>query len=92
MFAADVNRYCPLAIVTTATAFCLPSILLVLHGRLAMKSMLERYALALILASVAVRFVAKLIVRYAVRNVLAAERNPATEAVKPTPRGAVRQP
>ena len=92
MFSADVNRYCPLATVVSATAFCLPSILLVLSGRLAMKSMLERYVLALILATLAVRFVAKLIVRYAVRNVLAAERKPSTEAVKPPPRGAVRQP
>jgi hypothetical protein len=92
MFSADVNRWCPLATVVTATACCLPSILLVLSGRLAMKSMLERYVLALVLATYAVRFLAKLIVRYAVRNVLAAERTPATEAVKPTPRGAVRQP
>ena len=92
MFAADVNRYTPLATVVTATAVCLPSILLVLHGKLAMKSMLERYALALILATFAVRFVAKLVVRYAVRNVLAAERRPPAEPVKPTSRGAVRQP
>ena len=92
-FATDVNRYCPLATVAIATAVCLPSIMLALSGRLAMESMLERYVLSLILSLYAVRFVAKLIVRYAVRNVLDAERKPpATENVKSTPRGAVRQP
>jgi hypothetical protein len=92
-FATDVNRYCPLATVVIATAVCLPSIRLALSGKLAMESMLERYVLSLILALYAVRFLAKLIVRYAVSNVLDAERKPqVSETVKPTPRGAVRQP
>jgi hypothetical protein len=92
LFAADVNRFCPLATVVAATLVCLPSILLVLAGKLAMKVMLERYVLSLILATVAIRGLAKLVVRYAVHNVLSAEHQPAGEPVNSPPRGAVRQP
>ena len=43
VFAADVNRCGPLAVVSLATFVCLPSLLEFFGGRLAVGSMLGRY-------------------------------------------------
>ncbi|GEM_PF-2321410 len=72
-FAADLNRLGPLAIVSLATAVCLPSLLEFFSGRLAIGSMLGRYCLALLFATVAVRTVSWVVLRYAVKNAAEAE-------------------
>ena len=51
VFAADVNRFGPLAVVSLATVVCLPSLLEFFGGRLAIASMLGRYCVAFVLAT-----------------------------------------
>ena len=51
VFAADVNRCGPLAVVSLATFVCLPSLLEFFGGRLAVSSMLGRYCVAFLLAT-----------------------------------------
>ncbi|MGD0984102.1 MAG: hypothetical protein ABSA65_09845 [Acidimicrobiales bacterium] len=68
VFAADVNRFGPLAVVSLATVVCLPSLLEFLSGRLAIASMLGRYCAAFVLATLGVKFVSWVVLRYAVKN------------------------
>ena len=72
-FIIDVDRNRPLAIVTLATLVCLPSLAELLFGQLGIASMLERYAFALLLATLGVNCVARVVVRYAARNALEPE-------------------
>lgn len=69
VFAADVSRFGPLAVVSLATLVCLPSLHEFLAGQLAIGSMLGRYCVALFLASIGVRAVSGVLMRYAVKNV-----------------------
>jgi hypothetical protein len=68
VFVADVSRFGPLAVVSLATFVCLPSLREFLGGRLAISSMLGRYAVALALASLGVKAVSWVLLRYAVKN------------------------
>ncbi len=74
LVAQDLYRFCPLAIVGLATLVSIPSLRLLARGELDATQVLERYALALILASVAMRTLTRMVLRYAASNVLAAER------------------
>ena len=66
VFAADVNRFGPLAVVSLATVVCLPSLLEFFSGRLAITSMLGRYCAAFLLATIGVKAVSS--VRAEVRD------------------------
>ncbi|MGA2803307.1 MAG: hypothetical protein ABSF89_02780 [Acidimicrobiales bacterium] len=68
VFAADVNRFGPLAVVSLATIVCLPSLLEFLSGRLAIASMLGRYCAAFVLATIGVKAVSWVVLRYAIKN------------------------
>ncbi|MGD0873967.1 MAG: hypothetical protein ABSA14_03115 [Acidimicrobiales bacterium] len=68
VFAADVNRCGPLAVVSLATFVCLPSLLEFFGGRLAVSSMLGRYCVAFLLATVGVKVVSRIVLAYAVKN------------------------
>lgn len=68
VFAADVNRFGPLAVVSLATVVCLPSLLEFFGGRLAIASMLARYCVALLLATVGVKVVSRIVLTYAIKN------------------------
>ena len=68
IFAADVNRFGPLGTVSFATFVCLPSLLEFLHGTLAIGSMLGRFCAALALASLGVRVISRILLRYTVQN------------------------
>ncbi|MGD0440443.1 MAG: hypothetical protein ABSB52_07415 [Acidimicrobiales bacterium] len=68
VFAADVNRFGPLAVVSFATIVCLPSLLEFLSGQLAIASMLGRYCAALLFASLGVKAVSWVVLRYAIKN------------------------
>ena len=68
VFAADVNRFGPLAVVSLATVVCLPSLLEFLSGRLAIASMLGRYCAAFLLATIGVKAVTSVVLRYAIKN------------------------
>jgi hypothetical protein len=68
IFAADVNRFGPLATVSLATVVCLPSLLEFLHGTLAIGSMLGRFCAALALATLGVRALSRILLRYALQN------------------------
>jgi hypothetical protein len=73
VFVADVNRFGPLAVVSLATAVCVPSLLEFLAGRLAIASMLGRYCAAFVLATVGVKVVSRVLLKYAVKNATQAE-------------------
>jgi len=68
VFAADVTRFGPLAVVSLATALCLPSLDEFFTGRLAISSMLGRYFVAFLLAYFGVRVITSVLLRYAIRN------------------------
>jgi len=68
VFAADVTRFGPLAVVSLATAVCLPSLAEFLSGRLAISSMLGRYFVAFLFSYFGVKVVTSVLLRYAVRN------------------------
>jgi hypothetical protein len=74
LFAADVNRFGPLAMVSLATFVCLPSFMSFLGRKLDAVTMLERYAVSLLLATIAVRLLSRMVVTYAARNVIETER------------------
>ena len=73
IFAADVNRFGPLAVVSLATVVCLPSLLEFLAGQLVIASMLGRYCAAFVLATLGVKAVSRIVLRYAVKNATDAE-------------------
>ncbi|MGO9964517.1 MAG: hypothetical protein ACLPUG_13965 [Acidimicrobiales bacterium] len=68
VFAADVNRFGPLAIVCLATVVCLPSLLEFFSGQLAVASMLGRYCAAFLLATLGVKAVSSVVLKYAIKN------------------------
>lgn len=68
VFAADVTRFGPLAVVSLATAMCLPSLAEFLSGRLAMTSMLGRYCAAFVFSYFGVKVVTSVLLRYTVKN------------------------
>ncbi|MGA2528121.1 MAG: hypothetical protein ABSG36_03045 [Acidimicrobiales bacterium] len=68
IFAADLSRFGPLGVVSFATVVCLPSLREFLSGQLAIGSMLGRYCAALFLASIGVRTVSWVLLRYAIKN------------------------
>lgn len=69
-FAADIYRYCPLAIVALATVANVGTFRAAAHHQMDATSVLARFALALLVATVAVRCLARLLVSYATRNVV----------------------
>ena len=86
VFAADVTRFGPLAVVSLATAVCLPSLAEFLSGRLAIdfdaRALLRRFRL---LAIFGVKAVSSVLLRYAVKN--AAQGGYGTERGKRSPGG-----
>ena len=73
VFAADVNRFGPLAVVSFATVVCLPSLLEFLSGQLAIASMLGRFCAAFLLASLGAKALSRIVLKYAVKNLQDAE-------------------
>ncbi len=87
VFAADVNRFGPLAIVSLATLVCVPSLLEFLRGTLAIGSMLGRYCAAFALATLGVRVVSRVLLKYAVQNATGAELGIERRDAGPMPSG-----
>lgn len=73
---ADVYRFGPLATVSLATIACITSLRELLAGQLSTATMLERFMIALLLATIAVRNTSRILMYYATRNVINSEQRP----------------